>query len=87
MLRRAEMHQDQPEHYKIIRLKKKGTCFHQVAGTPLTELTGHQGHYSGVSSQRWGIMSAGLNRALVQTDNSYEQDPQKCKTVKAAQKQ
>lgn len=26
-------------------------------------------------------MSAGLNRALVQTDNSYEQDPQKCKTV------
>ena len=51
MLRRAETHQDQPEGYKIVRLRKKGTCSHQVAGTPFTELTGHQGHYSGASSQ------------------------------------
>lgn len=43
---------------------------HRTPGTLLRSL---------ISAVR--TMSAGLNRALVQTDNSYEQDPQKCKTV------
>lgn len=51
MLRRAEVHQDQPEGYKTVRLRKKGTCS-----------TRWQGHHSQSSQDTRDITQEPLSQ-------------------------